>query len=159
MTAKAILRSAAIIFPMANPVGAQEKSLKQCIEKFGDGTGCQITRSGPYPFDCFLNDRLIRCAGYKNNLIRWEDGVVTRIWLVREATKKDKDSLADKKQIAATALYTDERAGKWWMDSYPNGNQLWINEATGNSILVPLRPACQPPLEGVVGFCLPPEKR
>lgn len=138
------------------PLKAQQRSLKQCLANYGNGIGCQIPRSGSYPYDCEYNQKAIKCSGFKNNQIKWEDGVVTTIWLVRPATDLDNRKLRSKGLAQASSLYTDKRSGRWWLNSFPNGNQLWINEVTGNSIFVPLRAACQPPLKGNLGYCTPP---
>lgn len=82
--------------------------------------------------------------------------MITNIWFVRTATEVDNRRLKDKGLSHASSLDTDKRGGKWWLNSFPNGNQLWINEVTGNSIFVPLRAACQPPLKGNVGYCTLP---
>ena len=139
------------------PAPAQSQTLQQCLRSFGDGSNCQIPRSGPYAYDCSYNQQPIACTGLKGSTIRWADGVVTKIWFVREATDADRRRLRAKGlDDGVRALYSDPKRGSWWQQLFPNGNSTWVNEVTRNEIFVPLRPTCQPPLSGDVGFCRPP---
>jgi len=139
------------------PAPAQSQTLQQCLRSFGDGSTCQIPRSGPYAYDCSYNQQPIACTGLKGSTIRWADGVVTKIWFVREATEADRRRLRAKGlDDGVRALYSDPKRGSWWQQLFPNGNSIWVNEVTRNEIFVPLRPTCQPPLNGDVGFCRPP---
>ena len=97
-------------------------------------------------------------AGLNGSTIRWPDGVVTRIWFLREATDDNRKRL---RRLGldddVRALYTGRNRGTWWQQLFPNGNSTWLNEVTRNEIFVPLRATCQPPLQGEVGYCRPPE--
>ena len=131
--------------------------MQDCLARFGDGIGCQIARTGEYPYDCEYNGTLIRCSGLKNKRIQWEDGVSTRLWFVRQATEADRRRLRSLGRHGADVLFTDERKGRWWGGIFAKGNLRLTNEVTGNTIFIPHAPACRSPLVGTVGYCALPK--
>lgn len=130
--------------------------LQQCLRRF-EANACQLPRSGAYAYDCAYNQKPLACGGLSGSTIRWSDGVVTRLRFVREATDGDRQRLRRLGlDDTARALYTDGNRGSWWQQLFANGNSTWVNEVTRKEIFVPLRPTCQPPLVGDVGYCRPP---
>lgn len=138
---------------------AQPKTLQQCLDAYGDGTGCQIARPGKYPYDCSYNNRPMRCSGFRNNTIEWEDGVITRVRFLRLATPADLRRVQATPSPVGTPIYTDDRGGIWWLLTFARGNIRLNNEETGNSIFIPHAPTCHPPMTGTVGYCTVPASR
>ncbi|MEI6829989.1 MAG: hypothetical protein WCK64_09125 [Synechococcaceae cyanobacterium ELA445] len=157
MVIKRVLAAALLLASGTLPAAAQQPTpLQQCLRRF-DANACQLPRSGAFAYDCAYNEKPLACGGLNGSTIRWADGVVTRLRFVREATDSDRKRLRRLGlDDGPRALYTDRNRGSWWQQLFPNGNSTWVNEVTRNQIFVPLRPACQPPLEGDVGYCRPP---
>ena len=97
------------------PVPAQTQTLEECLRAFGDGSTCQLPRSGSYAYDCSYNQQSIACSGLKGSTVRWADGVVTKIWFVRQETDADRRRIKAKGSkmvsVRSKAIRTENRGG------------------------------------------------
>jgi hypothetical protein len=134
---------------------AQQRTMDQCLKHFGDGIGCQIKRTGPYPYDCLLNQRAISCSGLQSRSVGWADGSRTTFVAWRELGLIEVRWLQFRYGKNLSSVFTDSLGGKWFQELLPFGDSMLLNFRSNSSFYIPLRASCQSPLIGKVGYCLP----